>query len=55
MKLKLLLISCVLCFQFGLSQEMYLHIGKISQPMIIKIHLAIPIAMLKVAQETLTN
>ena len=28
MKLKLLLISCVLCFQFGLSQEMYLHIGK---------------------------
>jgi hypothetical protein len=28
MKLKLLLIGCILCFQLGYSQEIYLHIGK---------------------------
>lgn len=28
MKLKLLLVGCLLCFQFGLSQEIYLQMGK---------------------------
>lgn len=55
MRLKLFTIFSVLCFQFGFSQEIYLKTGKTSLPMIIKIRRVKPIAILKVAQEALTN